>query len=209
MIGRLQGVICERDALHGGCIVDVHGVGYEVFVPLRSLSALPQAPAIATLSIHTHVREDAIVLYGFLSVEDRRLFRALTSVSGVGPKLAMAILSDLTGAELSTAVANGDKKRFGAVSGVGAKLAARLVLELRDKVPLASGAAPVALEPAVSSSPRVGVPATKADEVVQMLVSLGFQRGQAEGAVASVVQPEDERPIEVLLRQALGTLAGR
>lgn len=209
MIGRLHGIICERDALHGGCIVDVQGVGYEVFVPLRSLAALPHAPAAATLSIHTHVREDAIVLYGFASVEDRRLFRALTAVSGVGPKLAMAILSDMTGPELSAAVAQGDKKRFAAISGVGAKLAARLALELRDKVPLPSGAAAIGSEPAEATVPRLLGPETKADEVVQMLVSLGFQRAQAEAAAAGVVKPDDERPIETLLRHALGTLAGR
>jgi len=210
MIGRLQGVVLERDALHGGCIVDVHGVGYEVFVPLRSLAALPSPPDTVVLHIHTHVREEAFTLFGFITTDDRMLFRALTTVSGVGPKLAMAVLSDMTADELCGAVSRSDKKRFAAVSGVGAKLAARLTLELRDKVPQVGSSADMsewkkAAPPPVAAMP----PTTVAGEVVLALVSLGFPRPQAEAAVAAVVTAEDQRPVEVLLRQTLSSLAGR
>lgn len=210
MIGRLRGTVVDRDTLHSCCVLDVQGVGYEVFVPLRSLASLPSPPEATMLHVHTHVREEALTLYGFLSTEDRSLFRALTTVSGVGPKLAMAILSDMAGAELCAAVARGDKKRFAAVSGVGAKLAARLTLELRDKVPqagataeLVSGAWPAA------AAAHVAPPNTVAGEAVLALVSLGFPRPQAEAAVAAVVVADEDRPVEVLLRQALASLAGR
>ena len=210
MIGRLQGVVLERDALHGCCVLDVRGVGYEVFVPLRSLASLPSPPEAVVLHVHTHVREEALTLFGFVTTDDRMLFRALTTVSGVGPKLAMAILSDMTGDALCGAVARGDKKRFAAVSGVGAKLAARLVLELRDKVPqVFVGAADVG-SPRESAVPMAAVPpTTTAGEVVLALVSLGFPRPQAEAAVAAVVVADDQRPVEVLLRQTLASLAGR
>lgn len=209
MIGRLTGLIVERDSLHGGCVVDVHGVGYEVFLPLRSLAALPQPPAQATIHVHTHVREEAFVLYGFESLDDRSLFRSLTAVSGVGPKVAMAILSDMTFEVLCRAVADGDKKRFGAVSGVGPKLAARLALELRDKVPLPTGLPASAAAVATKSvtPTRMAPPATVADEVVLALVSLGFQRPQAETAVGSILQPDESRPVEQLLRLALSNLS--
>lgn len=211
MIGRLTGLVVERDALHGGCILDVQGVGYEVFVPLRSLTQLPPPPEPTMLHVHTHVREEALVLYGFQSTDDRSLFRALTGVSGVGPKLAMAILSDMSGEVLCTAVAQGDKKRFAAVSGVGAKLAARLTLELRDKVPqpgqTRSDMGAIATVVPVAGPPSV--PGTPAGEVLQALMTLGFPRAQAEAAVSAVVVPDEERPVEDLLRQALSNLAGR
>lgn len=210
MIGRLRGTVVDRDTLQSCCVLDVQGVGYEVFVPLRSLASLPSAPEATLLHVHTHVREEALTLYGFLSTEDRALFRALTTVSGVGPKLAMAILSDMSGAELCGAVARGDKKRFAAVSGVGAKLAARLVLELRDKVPQVGATADLN-EGAWSPAPAMGStpPNSVAGEVILALVSLGFPRPQAEAAVASVVTPDEDRSVEVLLRQALSGLARR
>lgn len=209
MIGRLRGIVVERDALHGGCVLDVQGVGYEVFVPLRSLSTLPPPPEVTMLHVHTHVREEALTLYGFQTTSDRTLFRALTAVSGVGPKLAMAILSDMTGETLCAAVAQGDKKRFAAVTGVGAKLAARLALELRDKVPMSGStndSLPELLAPPAPAAANLGTPAA---EVTQALVTLGFTRAQAEAAVVAIAVPGDERSVEVLLRQALSNLAGR
>lgn len=213
MIGRLRGVVIERDPAVGGCVLDVQGVGYEVFVPLRSLSRMPSPPEPTVLHVHTHVREEALTLYGFQSLEDRLLFRALTGVSGVGPKLAMTILSDMTGEVLCTAVAQGDKKRFAAITGVGPKLAARLALELRDKVPLPSaevvGSAASWPDPTAETVPLPQVPGTPAGEVLQALMSLGFSRQQAEAAVSGVITPDEKRPVEVLLRQALSNLAGR
>lgn len=200
MIGRLTGAAVETGA-DGCCVLDVGGVGYEVFVPLRSLHVLPRPPAVATLHVHTHVREEALTLFGFVEARDREIFRLLLGVSGVGPRLAMAILSDLSADELATAVARGDKKRLNAVAGVGAKTAARLALELRDKLPAprVNGSALVQNE---ASLPAGDVPSKVADA----LVGLGFTQAQAQAAVAKVARDDDGRPVEVVLRQALATL---
>src|SRR5688572_32957248 len=108
--------------MDGCCVLDVQGVGYEVFVPLRTLTRLPEPPEPVTLHIHTHVREDMFRLYGFGDALDRLAFRVMLGVTGVGPKLALAILNDLSALEVSAAVAAGDKKRFAAVSGIGKKM---------------------------------------------------------------------------------------
>ena len=200
MIGRLTGVAIDR-GIDGCCVLDVQGVGYEVFVPLRTLGRLPAPPEPVTLHIHTHVREETLRLYGFADVLDRLAFRTIMGVSGVGPKLALAILNDLSAAELSAAVASNDKKRFTAIAGIGKKMADRLVLELKDKLPaLPAGATVAAVAPA---PPTNGV----AGEVASALVGLGFSRVQAETAVAKVIADDDRRPIETLIRQALATLA--
>jgi holliday junction DNA helicase RuvA len=200
VIGRLTGVAIDR-GIDGCCVLDVQGVGYEVFVPLRTLGRLPAPPDPVTLHIHTHVREETFRLYGFADPLDRSAFRVMLGVSGVGPKLSLAILNDLSAAEVSAAVASGDKKRFTSIAGVGKKMADRLVLELKDKLPaLPSGAAVAA---AAAPAPIHGV----GGEVASALVGLGFSRVQAEAAVAKVIADDDPRPIETLIRQALATLA--
>jgi Holliday junction DNA helicase RuvA len=204
VIGRLTGVALDKGA-DGCCVLDVQGVGYEVFVPLRTVARLPALPNAVTLHIHTHVREDMLRLYGFESTLDRAAFRLMLAVTGVGPKLALALLGEMTASEIGLAVARGDKARFAKVSGIGKKMAERLVLELKDKLP------------AVTSSGELGVnapPATevqgRAGEIVSALVGLGFTRAQAEAAARKVVGPDpvedDARPLEVLIRQALATL---
>jgi Holliday junction DNA helicase RuvA len=200
VIGRLTGVAIEI-GVDGCCVLDVQGVGYEVFVPLRCLSHLPAPPAAATLHVHTHVREDMFKLYGFDSVFDRAAFRVLLGVAGVGPKLAMSILSEMSAAEAAQAVLHADKRRFAAVSGVGKKTAERLVLELKDKLPIFAGTDEVAL-PSVRPAPVNG----RAGEVASALTALGFTRAQAEAAADKVVEREDARPVEALIRQALATL---
>jgi holliday junction DNA helicase RuvA len=200
VIGRLTGVAIER-GFDGCCVLDVKGVGYEVFVPLRELGRLAQPPAEVTLLVHTHVREDTLRLYGFADAEDREAFRAMLAVSGVGPKLAMAILSELSAGELASAIARADKKRLSSVSGIGKKMADRLVLELKDKLPETPGGA------ALPAGKLAGLPPGRAGEVVSALQALGFSRGQAEAAADKVVAEEDARPIETLIRQALSTLA--
>lgn len=186
----------------GACVVDIGGVGYEVFVPLRIASRLPGPPEEVTLHIHTHVREDAFVLYGFTTPEDRFAFRALMAVSGVGPRLALAVLSDVSSSELSIAIARGDKKRLQAISGVGKKLAERLVLEMRDKLPVPS---PSALRSDAKVQPvspiSAGDPLLMA---VEALVQMGFSRGEAERAVAGL---DATQPVEAVLRKALSALA--
>jgi Holliday junction DNA helicase RuvA len=201
VIGQLTGIAVDK-SLDGNCVLDVHGVGYEVTVPLRSLASLPSPPELVTLHVHTYVREDTLRLYGFPQVHDRAAFRVMLGVSGVGPKLAMAILSDMTAAEISSAVARADKKRLAGVSGIGKKMAERLVLELKDKLPTLSSTAVAGAfgAPSVSVQGRAG-------EVAAALTALGFSRAQAEAAAAKVVLADDVRPLEGLVRQALATLA--
>ncbi|MDH5675567.1 MAG: Holliday junction branch migration protein RuvA [Myxococcales bacterium] len=210
MIGRLQGVVIDR-GLDGCCVLDVGGVGYELFVPARTLSLLPEAPATATLHVHTHVREDALLLYGFASLEDRRVFRAMLGIKNVGTKLALSILGELASGELAAVVAREDKVRLSKVSGVGRKTAERLVLELKDKLPsLVSSPGTFSAPAAAAAAGGTGLPPAAsgpAGEVVAALTSLGFNRGEAERAAAQVVAADETRPVEVLLRQALASLA--
>lgn len=183
-------------------MLDVSGVGYEVFVPLRTLGRLPKA-APAVLHVHTHVREEALTLYGFLTLDDREAFRTLMGVSGVGPKLALTVLSELSSLELAQALARGDRRRLEAISGVGKKTAARLMLELKDKLPL-SAADSVHVDGVSLPSP---LPATDAaGQACDALTRLGFTRAQAEAAVAKVSRSDAAAPVEQLLRQALATL---
>lgn len=203
MIGRLEGVVVERED-NGSCVLDVSGVGYEVFVPGRSLKQLPMPPQKAILHIHTHVREDAITLYGFATRTDRLAFQTLLSVSGVGPKLALTILHHLTAADLAMAIAREDKGRFKGISGVGKKVAERLVIDLRDKLPVTTstdaavfGNAPV-ITPGVSGT---------ASTVVSALVQMGFSRAESERAVADAKGRNRELSVEELLREALSKLA--
>jgi Holliday junction DNA helicase RuvA len=202
VIGRLTGVATDR-GLDGCCVLDVRGVGYELFVPLRTARRLAPPPDEVTLHVHTHVREDALMLYGFATLDDRKAFRSMLAVSGVGPKLALAILGELSAAELAEAIARGDRKRFSGISGVGKKTAERLVLELEGKLGVPAGSVidlPV---------PRAGDAINgQAGEVVSALIRLGFSRGEAEQAVARIAAPADAtQPLEVLLRQALSSLA--
>lgn len=200
MIGRLTGVVMERGG-DGCCVLDVNGVGYEVFVPLRSVPRLPAPPLPATLHIHTHVREEQLRLFGFESVLDRSAFRVLMGVSGIATKLALAVLGDMDPAELGLAVARADHKRLTAISGIGKKTAERMLLELKDKLPqlhaLPAGVTPISIAPPVQG---------RAAEVAGALAALGFSRAQADHAAASVVEREDARPIELLVRLALGKL---
>jgi Holliday junction DNA helicase RuvA len=200
VIGRLSGVVIEQ-AGDGSCVLDVRGVGYEVFVPLRNLGRMAISSS-ATLHVHTHVREDALTLYGFLNPEDRVAFRVLLGVSGVGPKLALTVLSDLGASELALAVGRGDRARLEAISGVGKKTAARLLLELKDKLPGAV-AGEVLAAAALAPAPPLGDVASQA---CAALTHLGFSRGQAEAAVAKVSQPDAAANVETLVRQALATL---
>jgi Holliday junction DNA helicase RuvA len=197
-------------AADGSCVLDVNGVGYEVFAPIRSLARLPVG-ASGTLHVHTHVREEAFTLYGFESADDREAFRVLMSVSGVGPKVALAVLSELSASELAHAIQRGDRRRLEAISGVGKKTAARLLLELKDKLTgmLGSGAPVIVLPTShVAPAPLGDV----VSQVCDTLTRLGFSRAQAEAAVAQAhhaaqaSQAGTEPKLEQLLRQALASL---
>src|SRR3954465_6204828 len=164
MIAQLTGRV---DALSdGACVIDVGGVGYLVQASARTLSALPQAPAAAKVLIETHVREDAIILYGFADTAERDWFRLLTTVQGVGGKVALAILSALSPRDLISAIAAGDKASLTRAPGVGPRLAVRLLTELRDK----TGAMPSS--PGVTYTPVAAAAATPADDALSALVNL-------------------------------------
>lgn len=194
-------------AADGSCVIDVNGVGYEVFVPVRCFGRL-HVGAKGVLHVHTHVREEALTLYGFDSADDREAFRILMSVSGVGPKVALAVLSELTAADLALAVNRGDRRRLEAISGVGKKTAARLLLELKDK--LGGVAGPSMPVPINGKGSAVFTPAPLGDvptQVCDALTRLGFTRAQAEAAVAAQVREAGPEPqVEQLLRQTLATL---
>jgi len=202
VIGRLTGIIVEQ-GLDGSSIIDVSGVGYEVHVPLGALGRLPQAPERATLFIHTQLREDALTLYGFASEQDRAAFRTLISVTGIGPKLALGILSSLSADDLADAINRGDRNRFKGVSGVGKKLVERLVLELKDKLPTAGGSVlRLPLRPA--PTPALG---GTLGAVHGALVQMGFKPVEADRACEQIKEAASEKPTEELLREALAHLA--
>jgi len=203
VIGRLSGTVVEQH-LDGSIIVDVSGVGYEVFVPLGTLGRLPTAPEKVVLHIHTHQpREDPMVLYGFANLDDRTAFRALLGVSTVGPKLALSILSHLGAAELADAIQRQDRTRFKGISGVGKKIVERLMLELKDKLaPLhSSGIVPVAAMGA--GVPRLTGPLAI---VHGALVQMGFKPNEADAACEKIQPLSEGKPAEELLRDALSVL---
>jgi Holliday junction DNA helicase RuvA len=205
MIAQLTGRV---DALSDGtCIIDVGGVGYLVQASSRTLSALPQPPSAAKVLIETHVREDAIVLYGFADSAERDWFRLLTTVQGVGGKVALAILSAMSPRELIGAVAAGDKASLTRAQGVGPRLAIRLLTELKDK----TGTMPSSTGPSsigVSYTP-VAV-ATPAGDAVSALVNLGYRRPEAQQTVATVAERLGEAAtLHALIRDSLKELAQR
>lgn len=205
MIGRLRGVIADR-LPDGSCIVDVAGVGYEVFVPLGSLGRLPQPPEAVTLHVHTHVREDALLLYGFATAEDRTAFRTLMSVSSIGPKLALAILSAMDARQLASAIASQDPKRFKGIPGVGKKIVERILLELRDSLGFSSTSVPLP-----APSPGVPRPAPNGNaplaQLASALVSMGFKPAEADRAVAAIADGAEGKTMEALLKDALAQLS--
>jgi len=200
MIAQLTGRV---DALSdGSCVIDVGGVGYLVHASSRTLSALPAAPAAAKLLVETHVREDAIILYGFADSAERDWFRLLTTVQGVGGKVALAILSALSPKDLIVAISAGDKASLTRAPGVGPRLAVRLLTELRDK----TGAMPTST--GVSYTPIAA--ATPADDALSALVNLGYRRPEAQQAVARVLDRlGDAATLDALIRDSLKDLAQR
>ena len=206
MIGRLTGTIVER-AGDGSIVLDVSGVGYEVFVPLGSLGRMP-SDAPVTLHVHTHVREDALVLYGFATAEDRAAFRTLLGVSSVGPKLALAVLSHLSARELAAAIARQDRAAFQGIPGVGKKIVERLALELKDKLGFVS---PHEAREAPGRTHADGQLLRSSKDsplgnVGGMLVSMGFRPSEADRAVAAIAKSADGKDPSVLLREALAAL---
>lgn len=195
MIARLTGRLAQKapDAL----IIDVHGVGYRVSVSLNAFATLPAEGAEVTLAIHTHLRETALELFGFASAAEQALFAALITVSGIGPRMALNILSGLPADELADALANGNVGRLVAVPGVGKRTAERLIVELQERV------AKLRATPAVTP----GAPPTADVEAVSALVNLGYRQAEAERAVRAV-QAGGTRELADVIRQALRKLSG-
>lgn len=196
-------------AADGTCVLDVGGVGYEVAVPLGTLGRLPAPPEPVTLHVHTHVREDALALYGFATTQDRTTFRALLGISGIGPKVALAVLGSLDGPALLAAVARSDLAALRAVPGVGKKTAERIALELRDKVLTGALADAMSAAPAPPQGAKPPSPGDAALSVVQgALVTMGYRPLEAARAIASVREGSSGKSPDALLREALGVLAG-
>jgi Holliday junction DNA helicase RuvA len=201
MIGQLRGRLLLKKP--NMVMLDVQGVGYEVSIPLTSFYELPGEACEITLKIHTHVREDALTLYGFRSQREKDLFLKLISISGVGPKLAIVILSGASVEELAQAIAEGNLARLTAIPGVGRKTAERLVLELKSQV--TSFLLPEQVEVAGTG----GKPSGLEEDVLSALINLGYPRAPAEKAVSTVLRlAECERNFEDVLRNTLRRLAG-
>jgi Holliday junction DNA helicase RuvA len=197
VIAYLRGRILEKQP--NRIAVDVNGVGYDVSVPLSTFYGLGEPGGEITLRIHTHVREDALALYGFATRLEQDLFERLIGVSGIGPKLALAVLSGIEPPELIRAIQLGDIARLTAIPGVGKKTSERIVLELKDRLPRAAAAAAPAETPGDSSALR--------DDVLSALMNLGYHRPLAEKAVDSAIKATPDGDFERTLRQALRDLA--
>jgi Holliday junction DNA helicase RuvA len=191
MIAQLAGVLAHKSPEQ--LVLDVQGVGYQVLVSLNSFYRLPEPGAAVRLLIHTHVREDALQLYGFLDRQEKDLFLLLNSVSGIGPRLALNILSGTPTTELLDALEAADLVRLVAIPGVGKKTAERLVLELRDKIKLVKGAR------AADDGRRAS---GLESEAVSALVNLGYRQNEAERAVKAA-RAAGANDIEAVIRSAL------
>jgi len=204
MIAHLSGTLLSKQAT--SVILDVAGVGYEVSIPLSTFYELEDPGSNVQLRIYTHVREDALQLYGFKTARERELFLRLISVSGIGPKLGITLLSGMSADEMITSIRNNNLAKLTLIPGVGRKTAERLVMELRDKV--ASLSAGVDEDLGVSSDAAV-VPtedSMRAD-ALSALLNLGYQRNAAEKAVAASLSDDGEVSVESILRSSLRKLA--
>jgi holliday junction DNA helicase RuvA len=196
MIGLLRGRLLEKRP--NQVILDVAGVGYLVSIPLSTYAALADIHTEVTLLIHTHVREDALTLYGFLSAREKHFFELLLSASGVGPSLALKILSGMNVEELVPAIRTGDLARLTKIPGVGRKTAERIVVELKDKL------ATVAIE---SEKPAPASPAGVEADVKSALLNLGYDERTADAAVAEAKRSAGTASFEKLLRETLAALS--
>ena len=197
MIALLTGKLAYKSIDH--LIVDVGGVGYRLRIPLSSFYSLPESGEVR-LHVHTHVKEDAIHLFGFLTLEEKELFILLLSVSGVGPKLAVNILSNCPAADLRAALYHGDSKRLSAIPGIGKKTAERLILELQEKVKKLGDAGVMAHQTRATHSTSNVI-----DDTLSALVNLGYKEAQAKKALETLELAADT-PVEEVLKRALKIL---
>jgi Holliday junction DNA helicase RuvA len=195
MIAHLRGKLLAKHP--NQAIVETGGVGYDVTISVPTFSDLPVAGSEVSLHIHTHVREDLIALYGFLRPAEKHLFEKLITVSGIGPKLAITILSGMAADEMVSAIRGNDIERLTRIPGIGKKTAERMVLELRDKLPVPSGEA-VATAPAMSPVE---------EDVLSALMNLGYQRATAEKALTAVAKNGKGGSFDAMFREALTVLS--
>jgi Holliday junction DNA helicase RuvA len=196
VIAHLRGRILEKQP--NRVIVDVAGVGYDVFVPFSTFYGLGDIGTDVALRIHTHVREDSFLLYGFATRLEQDLFERLISVSGIGPKVGLAVLSGIEPADLMRAIERGDLARLTAIPGVGKKTSERIVLELKDRLPRA--------EPMPETATGAETPDLR-DDVLSALINLGYHRPLAEKAVGAAIKALPAGDFERTLKQALRELA--
>jgi Holliday junction DNA helicase RuvA len=194
MIAHLRGRLLAKHP--NQAIVETHGVGYEVAISVPTFTEMPAEGAEVALHIHTHVREDALSLYGFLRLAEKHLFEKLLTVSGIGPTLAIKILSGMPADEMVGAIRGGDLARLTRIPGIGKKTAERMVLELRDKLPAAGG-----LEMTAALASPVE------EDVISALVNLGYPRVAADKALLAARGGRSPQSFEVLFREALGALS--
>jgi len=195
MIAHLRGKLLVKHP--NQAIVETGGVGYDVTISVPTFSDLPAIGSEISLHIHTHVREDQIALYGFMRVAEKHLFEKLLTVSGIGPKLAITILSGMPADEMVGAIRGNDVARLTRIPGIGRKTAERMVLELRDKLPAPSPGVEVA---APSMTPVE-------EDVLSALMNLGYQRTAAEKTLAAAVKNGKATSFDLLFREALGALS--
>ncbi|MBN1905638.1 MAG: Holliday junction branch migration protein RuvA [Deltaproteobacteria bacterium] len=201
MIAHLKGTLLSKAT--DSVIIDVNGLGYEVFVPLSTFYTLPDEQGHEiSLHIHTHVREDALLLYGFKTILEKRIFRLLISVSGIGPKLGMNILSGIGPDALLTAIAQGDVARLQSIPGVGKKTAERIALELKDKAKL--------IRPDSADMPPTKIASHEErlikDDAISALVNLGYTLKAAEKAVEKALTGPGDKTLEFVITEALRVL---
>jgi Holliday junction DNA helicase RuvA len=202
MIALISGKIVYKGISH--VVIDAHGVGYRIFIPLTTFYELPEAGQIITLHVHTHVKQDAINLFGFYTVQERDLFQLMLSVSGIGPKMSMNILSGISVQEMLRAISSGDVKKLISIPGLGKKLAERLILELKEKV--------------VKKMMAEGMPATDnqqkineiiKEDVLSALINLGYKSNMAQDALDKVLYTSaKELAMDQLLKKTLKILSG-
>jgi holliday junction DNA helicase RuvA len=194
MIGYLRGRVLEKRP--NQVLLDVQGVGYDLAIPVSTYYQLPEPPAEVQLHVHTHVREDALALFGFVTLGEKKMFEKLMTVSGIGPRLAITILSGLEAPELVRSIRGNDLVRLTHIPGVGKKTAERMVLELRDKLAEVEGERMVA----------AGALPQDHQDVVSALLNLGYQRAPAEKALARAVELDRDATFDALLKRSLQLL---
>jgi Holliday junction DNA helicase RuvA len=199
MIAWLSGRLRHKATDH--LIIDVAGVGYQVSVPLSTYNGIPDDGEDISLHIYTHLREDSLSLFGFLTEAEKNMFMLLLGVSGIGPKLALAILSSLSVQDLSRAIMASDESRLFSITGIGKKTAARMVLELKDKMKL--------IMPMIAPLPDEAVVSDDLEDVISALVNLGYKKPQAEETVRKVRHAHPGLAVKDQIREALSMLMKR